>query len=277
VDVAALRRAVERDVAAGVVPVAVVAVAGTTNTGAIDDISALADVAAEHGTWLHVDGAYGLFGRLDQRLADDYANVERADSFVVDAHKWLCVPTGVGATFVRDRALLGRAFTGEPSDYVEGAFEAEDPLVAASPWDSMGAPYHDWSLDLSAPARGMVVWAALHEIGLDGLRDRVVRHNDMARRVAELVRAEPALELLSEPQLSICAFRYVRPGLDDAALDALNRAVVRRLHTDTPYVPSSTLVAGRTAIRPCFINPRTTDEDVDGLVAAVLRIGAELP
>jgi aromatic-L-amino-acid decarboxylase len=277
VDVAELRRAVEADVAAGVVPVAVVAVAGTTNTGAIDDIASLADVAAEHETWLHVDGAYGLFGRLDDRVAERYAGVERGDSFVVDAHKWLCVPTGVGATFVRDRAVLGRAFTGEPSDYVEGAFDAVDAAGLTSPWDAMGAPYHDWSLDLSAPARGMVVWAALHEIGLDGLRARVVRDNGLARRVADLVRAEPALELLSEPQLSICAFRYVRPGLDDAALDALNRAVVRRLHTDTPYVPSSTLVAGRTAIRPCFINPRTTDEDVDGLVAAVLRIGAELP
>lgn len=277
VDVAALRRAVEADRAAGVVPVAVVAVAGTTNTGAIDDISALADVAAEASTWLHVDGAYGLFGRLDERIADCYTGVERGDSFVVDAHKWLCVPTGVGATFVRDSALLGRTFTGEPSDYVEGAFAVGDSLQVTSPWEAMGTPYHDWSLDLSAPTRGMVVWAALHEIGREGLQARVVHHNDMARRVADLVRAEPALELLSEAQLSICSFRYVRPGLDDAALDALNRALVRRLHTETPFVPSPTLVGGRTAIRPCFINPRTADEDVDGLVAAVLRIGADLP
>jgi aromatic-L-amino-acid decarboxylase len=276
VDVAALRRAVEADVAAGVVPIAVVAVAGTTNTGAIDDVAALADVAAEHGTWLHVDGAYGLFGRLDQRLADRYAGVERADSFVVDAHKWLCVPTGIGATYVRDRAVLGRAFTGEPSDYVEGAFDAVDSPELSSPWAAMGAPYHDWSLDLSAPARGMVVWAALHEIGLDGLRDRVVRHNDMARRVAELVRGDPVLELLSEPQLSICSFRYVRPGLGEEELDALNRAIVRRLHVETPYVPSSTLVAGRTAIRPCFINPRTAEHDVDGMVTAVRRLGDDL-
>lgn len=279
VDVAALRRAMAADVAAGVVPVAVVAVAGTTNTGAIDDIAGLAEVAAEHDTWLHVDGAYGLFGRLDDRLADRYAGIERAHSYVVDAHKWLAVPTGIGATFVRDRTVLGRAFTGEPSDYVEGAFETGDLDETASgpgsPWAEMGAPYHDWSLDLSAPARGMVVWAALHEIGLDGLRERVVRHNDFARRVADLVRADPALELLSEPELSVCCFRYVRAGLDDDALDGLNRAIVRRLQAETPYVPSSTLVDGRTAIRPCFINPRTTAAEVDGLVGAVLRIGAE--
>jgi aromatic-L-amino-acid decarboxylase len=273
VDVAAVRRAVEADVAAGVVPVAIVAVAGTTNTGVVDDIAALADVAAEHGTWLHVDGAYGLFGRLDERVADRYAGVERADSYVVDAHKWLCVPTGIGATYVRDAALLGRAFTGEPSDYVEGAFGGGHPAWSASPWAEMGVPYHDWSLDLSAPARGMVVWAALHEIGRDGMRARVVRGNDLARRVAELVRAESALELLSDAELSICSFRYVRPGLDDAELEALNRTLVRRLHLETPYVPTSTLVGGRTAIRPCFINPRTTDDDVEGMVAAVLRIG----
>lgn len=273
VDVAALRREVERDVADGVAPIAVVAVAGTTNTGAVDDIAALADVAAEHGTWLHVDGAYGLFGRLDPWLADCYADVERADSWVVDAHKWLCVPTGIGATFVRDRAVLGRAFTGEPSDYIEGAFESVTSVE--SPWAAMGLPYHDWSVDLSAPARGMVVWAALHEIGVDGLRERVVRHNDMARRVAELVRAEPALELCSDAQLSICSFRYVGEGLDGPAIDALNRLLVRRLHAETPYVPSPTLVGGKVAIRPCFINPRTADEDVEGLVAAVVRIGAD--
>ncbi|HEX6921661.1 MAG TPA: aminotransferase class V-fold PLP-dependent enzyme [Actinomycetes bacterium] len=273
VDVAALRAAVERDVAAGVVPVAVVGVAGTTNTGAIDDLAALADVAGQHDAWFHVDGAYGLFGRLDERIADRYEGLDRADSVVVDAHKWLCVPTGVGTTFVRDSALLGRAFTGEPSDYIEGAFESS---AQESPWEAMGLPFHDWTLDLSAPARGLVVWAALHEIGVDGLRQRVVRDNDHARRVADLVRADPRLELLTEPQLSVCCFRYRRDGLDDPALDELNQRLVRRLHVSTPYVPSGTWVEGRFAVRPCFINPRTTEADVAGLVAAVRTVGDAL-
>ena len=273
VDVAALRRAMARDAAEGVVPIAVVAVAGTTNTGAVDDLGALADAAEEAGAWFHVDGAYGLFGRLDPRLADRYAAVDRADSVVVDAHKWLCAPTGIGATFVRDSAVLGRAFTGEPSDYIEGAFEAE---VGTSPWDAMGTPYHDWTLDLSAPARGLVVWAALHEIGVDGLRERVVRDNDHARRLADLVRSEPSLELLAEPELSICCFRYRREGLDDEALDDLNQRLVRRLHAESPYVPSGTRVGGRFAIRPCFINPRTRESDVPALVAWVRKLGDAL-
>ncbi|MGZ4595442.1 MAG: pyridoxal phosphate-dependent decarboxylase family protein [Actinomycetes bacterium] len=273
VDVAAVRAALEADARAGVVPVAVVGIAGTTNTGAIDDLEALADLAGEFGSSLHVDGAYGLFGRLDQRIADRYAAVDRADSVVVDAHKWLCVPTGIGATFVRDRELLGRAFTGEPSDYIEGAFETE---AQTSPWDSMGPPFHDWSLDLSAPSRGLVVWSALHEIGVDGLRARIVRDNDYARALADLVRSDPMLELLGEPELSICCFRYRAEGLDDARLDALNHQLVRRLHATSPYVPSATWVNGRFAIRPCFINPRTEEADVAELVRWVRLIGDEL-
>jgi aromatic-L-amino-acid decarboxylase len=273
VDVAAVAAALEADARAGVVPVAVIGIAGTTNTGAIDDLAALAELAERHGTWFHVDGAYGLFGRLDPRLTDRYAAVDRADSVVVDAHKWLCVPTGIGATFVADRDLLGRAFTGEPSDYIEGAFEAE---AQTSPWDSMGPPFHDWTLDLSAPARGLVVWSALYELGVDGLRERIVRDNGYARQVAELVRADPALELLTEPELSICCFRYRGEGLPDERLDGLNQQIIRRLHATSPYVPSGTLVNGRFAVRPCFINPRTEPRDVAELVRWVREVGDKL-
>jgi aromatic-L-amino-acid/L-tryptophan decarboxylase len=274
VDVGALRARLAADAAEGIVPVAVVAVAGTTNTGAVDPVADVADVADEFGAWLHVDGAYGLFGRLDPRVADRFVGVERADSVVVDPHKWLAVPTSCGATFVRDGALLGRAFTGEPSAYIEGAFDAAEE--ASSPWASMGAPYHEWSVELTAPARGVPVWAALHELGVDGLRDRVVRHDGYARRVAALAHADDRLEVLAEPELSICCFRYHRDGLDDAALDRLNQELLRRLQAESPYVPSGTWVDGRFAIRPCFINPRTTEDDVTAMVGWVRRLGDAL-
>ncbi|HSK53857.1 MAG TPA: pyridoxal-dependent decarboxylase [Jiangellales bacterium] len=270
IDVRALRRAVEQDAAAGVVPVAVVGIPGTTNTGALDPLTAVAEVAVEHGTWFHVDGAYGLFGVLDEAVAEAYEGLELADSVAVDMHKWLAVPTGTGATYVRDSAVLGRTFTQEPSDYIEGAFV--DPAAAVgSPWDTMGTPYQEWSLELSAAARGIGVWAALHEIGREGMRARVVRHHGLARLMADRVRAEPRLELLHEPALSICCFRVGGAAGDpDDAVDARNQRVLRSLHAEGLHVPSGTVVDGHFALRACFINPRQTEADVHALVDAVL-------
>lgn len=270
---AALVTALDRDRAAGVHPVAIVATAGTVNTGAVDPIARLADIAEERGIWLHVDGAYGLFGRLDERVADLFVGIERAGSVAVDPHKWLAVPLGCGATFVRDRALLGRAFTLEPADYLEGAASAGE---VSSPFDEFGDLYHDFNVEQSAQSRGATVWAALAEIGADGMRERVRRHNDFARHLAERVRADDRLELLAPPTLSICCFRYRAPGLDDSALDRLNTEVARLLRGETAYVPSTTRVRGRLAIRPCYINPRTTIAEVDGLADAVRALGDRL-
>ena len=270
IDIGALRRALDEDARAGIHPVAIVATAGTVNTGAIDPIAPLLEIARERGIWLHVDGAYGAFGVLDDRVAPLFKGMAEADSIAVDPHKWLAAPLGTGAVFARDRARFGRAFTLEPAEYLEGAAAAGEPQ---SPFDDFGDAYHDFNLDQSAPSRGAAVWAVLLEIGSDGMRERVTRHLDFARRVAELARADERLEVLSEPVLSICCFRYRAPDQDDAALNALNARLARRLRVDTPYIPSTTVVQGRFAIRPCFINPRTTIADVDGMVAAVRRIG----
>jgi aromatic-L-amino-acid decarboxylase len=274
IELDALRRALEADRSAGIVPVALVATAGTVNTGAVDPIGAMADLATQFGVWLHVDGAYGLFGLLDERVAPLYEGLERVDSAVVDPHKWLAAPVGIGAVFVRDRSLLGRAFTLEPAAYLEGAVESRAEID--SPFDSFGELFHDFNLDQSAPSRGAVVWAILREIGADGIRQRVRRHNDFARRLAEIVVADERLELLAAPTLSICCFRYRAQGMDDATLDRLNAEIAHRLRAETPYIPSTTQVAGRFAIRPCYINPRTTVTEVDGLARSVRAIGDRL-
>jgi aromatic-L-amino-acid decarboxylase len=274
-DVADLRRALARAADEGVLPVAVVATAGTTNTGAVDPLGEIADVAAEHGVWLHVDGAYGLPGVLDERKAHLFRGVERADSVIVDPHKWLGASVGVAATFVRDRELLARGFTQTPADYLEGNVADEDPEPGLGhSMDDFGIPYYDYGVELSAPPRGVVVWALLLEVGVSGLRDRVRRHNDMAARVAAAAREHPNLELLLEPTLSICCFRYVAPGVAD--LDALNRRLHRRLVRENVNIPSTTRVNGKLAIRPCFIGARTGPAQADSLVEDVLRIGAEL-
>jgi aromatic-L-amino-acid decarboxylase len=138
----------------------------------------------------------------------------------------------------------------------------------------MGIPYADFGVELSSPARGVVVWSILRELGHRGVRDRVKRDNDFARRLASEVRGNEHLELLSEPVLSICCFRYRRKGVID--LDSLNEQVLRRLLRETPYLPSATVVNGSFGIRPCFINPGTSSQLVDGLAATVIRLGSEM-
>ena len=273
VKVDVLADAVERDIDSDVVPVAIVASAGTTNTGAIDPIDDLAELAERHDVWLHVDGAYGLFAVADPELRPRFAGIERADSVIVDPHKWLAAPVGIGATFVRDADLLYRAFTQGPADYLEGSFRGE----AESPFDDLGVRYDEFGVELSAPARGMVVWALLRELGADGVGAVVRRDVGHARHLADRAQAEERLELVTEPELSICCFRYrPRRGLVEDELTDLNSRILDRLRRDTRYAPSSTVVDGRYALRPCYINPRTTTADVDGLADAVLAIGDEL-
>jgi aromatic-L-amino-acid decarboxylase len=271
-DVDALRATMRADAADGVLAIAVVAAAGTTNTGAIDPLRAAGEIAREHGAWFHVDGAYGLPGIVDDRVTELFDGLELADSVIVDPHKWLRAPVGIAATYVRDRAILHRAFTQEEAAYLEGSFG--DPADARHSLDGMGIPYADFAVELSAPARGAVVWSILRELGRDGVRTQVRRDNDFARHLAERVRASDALELLSEPTLSICCFRYIGDEIDD--LDAFNALVHRRLVQETPFMPSATVVNGHFGLRPCFINARSALEDVDRFADAVIRIGEQL-
>jgi aromatic-L-amino-acid decarboxylase len=277
-NVEALRRAMAQDRRAGILPMAVVANAGSTNRGAIDPLREIGELARQNGVWFHVDGAYGLPGRLDERVAPLYQGLELADSVTVDPHKWMGAAVGVGATFVRDRELLRRAFTQEPAHYLEGSLhqggeEAEAAQVEHS-MDDLGIAYYDFGVELSAPCRGVVVWALIREIGVEGMRERVRRHIDMAADVAQMAREHPNLELLQEPTLSICCFRYVAPGVRD--LDGFNQKLHRRLMRENRTMPSTTVVEGKLALRPCFVGARSEQGHAQALVADVLRIGDEL-
>ena len=270
-DLTALEAALHQDRDAGVLPVAVVAAAGTTNTGAVDPLRGAGELAREYGAWFHVDGAYGLPGILDERVTSLYDGLELADSVITDPHKWLGAPVGVAATFVRDRAILHRAFTQEPADYLEGSFTDDDVQVSL---DSVGVPYFDFGVELSAPPRGVMVWAILRELGVEGMRQRIVDDNNFARHVAVRANEHPRLEVLAEPVLSICGFRY--RSRDAADWDSINGQILRRLARETPIVVSSTLVDSRFVLRPCFINARTTVTDVDDFLDTVIRFGDEL-
>ncbi|WP_411745146.1 pyridoxal phosphate-dependent decarboxylase family protein [Reinekea sp.] len=272
-----LKKALEQDLAEGKLPIAIVANAGTTNRGAIDPIKQMGQLAKAHNIWFHIDGAYGLPGVLDERLAKKYEGLEYADSIIVDPHKWLGAAIGVGATFVKDRSFLARAFTQEPADYLEGtvdqSVEASNVATVTSEhsMDHFGTPYFDYGVELSSPSRGVVVWAMLKEIGVEGMRERIKRHNDMATELAQRVTAHQNLELLGEPELSICCFRYTSSKIKD--LDAFNQKLHRQLIRGNIHLPSTTRVNGALAIRPCFIGARTEAEHGRALVDAVLAIG----
>lgn len=261
--------AVERAIAEDGPPLAIVATLGDASTGAIDPIPALAEIAARHGSWLHVDAAYGGFGVLDERVRARTGPLGVADSIAVDPHKWLGVPTGCGAVLVKDRAALEGALAVEAAPYLRVVRRGDGP--PASPFDELGEGSPAHTPEHSAPARGIVVWAALRELGRAGLSERVTRHLDCARRVADRVRAHPRLELLAEPQLSICAFR-VRPAGEKRSgeLDRANDAIAREVRARGRVVISTTRTGGKLALRPCFLGARTGLAEADLVVDEVL-------
>jgi glutamate/tyrosine decarboxylase-like PLP-dependent enzyme len=277
-DLRQLEAFIREDRAAGRTPVAIVGNAGDVNTGIVDPLPEMASIAGEHDIWFHVDGAYGGWGMLDERVEAAFGDRGLYDSFAVDPHKWLAAPVGTGLAICRDGGLLARAFTIEPGAYDrERRQTADSEGDADSPWAAIGGGTPDWGVDFSTPARGISVWAVLKEIGAEGMRERVRRHNDFARIVADRARREPELELLAEPQLSIAVFRYRPAGWDHGErLDELNAAILAELRRGGRSLPSSTSVDGAFGIRACYINPRNDREHVDLLVEDVLEAGRRL-
>lgn len=282
-DPGALRRMLADDLAAGRTPVAVAATAGTIGTGAVDPLPEIADVCGEHGVWLHVDGAYGMLGVLDPEVAPLYGDLARIDSMVADPHKWLATSQGIGCVLVRDAGMMERAFTLEPAVYVEGSQPPPPPAdgEVRSQLDGFGHVFHHLGVEHSLPSRGVEVWAVLREIGAEGVRARVRRHNGFARYLAERVRRSPVLELMAPVTLSTCCFRYVpadlrgRGGAEAAGLvSRLNAAVLGEVRARGRCMPSGTVLGSDFVIRPCFVNPRTGIGDVDALVEEVEAAGA---
>ncbi len=269
---------IREDIAAGRTPMAIVGNAGDVNTGIVDPLPQMAVLAREHDIWFHVDGAYGGWGMLDERVEPAFGDRALYDSFAVDPHKWLAAPVGTGLAICRDGDLLARAFTIESGAYDRERNQVADPVGdAEAPWGALGSGTPDWGVDFSTPTRGIAVWAVLKEIGAEGMRERVRRHNDFARMVAARARAEDQLELLSEPQLSIACFRYRPLGWDDEErLNQLNADILTELRRVGRSLPSSTNVNGAFAIRACYINPRNDREHVELLVDDVLETGRRL-
>jgi aromatic-L-amino-acid decarboxylase len=256
-----VEEAVRADRAAGLSPFMIVASAGATSTGAVDDLAALADVAQRETLWFHVDAAYGGFFALTERGRAALAGIERADSVTLDPHKGLFLPYGTGCLLVREREALRRAHAVEAS-YLPPMQDDEDFV-----------DFCELGPELSRDARGLRVWLPLKMHGAGVFRAALDEKLTLARRVAEALRALPELTLVAEPVLSLLAFRAEPPGLEGEALDAYNRRLLSRVNEKQRVLLTGAVVKGRFLIRVCILSFRTHEDRVD---AAIEDIGAAL-
>jgi glutamate/tyrosine decarboxylase-like PLP-dependent enzyme len=268
IDLSALAEAIRADRASGARPICVVGNAGTVNTGAIDDLTALADLCEREGLWFHVDGAFGGLARLAPALRPLVAGLERADSVAFDLHKWMYLPFEAGCILVRSAADHHDTFAVMP-DYL--AHGGERGLASGATW------FSEYGVQLTRGFRALKVWMALKEHGATKFGRLIQQNVDQARYLADLVAAAPELELMAPVPLNIVCFRFKAAGLDDEALNRFNQELLIRLHESGVAAPSyTTLERCCYALRAAITNHRSRREDFDLLVETVVRLGREL-
>ena len=267
-DLAALRKQVAADRELGRVPFCVIATAGTINTGAIDDLTAIADYCEREGLWFHVDGAIGAVAVLADNVRDQLAGMERADSIALDLHKWMHIPFEAGCVLVRDAAAHRDAFALVP-EYLQREADGRG-MASGSLW------FSDYGLQLTRQFRALKVWMSIKEHGLERFGRMIARNVEQARYLGELVSASERLELAAPIGLDIVCFRYNPGGLDTEALNRLNQQLLIELQESGVAAPSHTTLDGAYCLRVAISNHRSRFEDFDLLVETVLRIGARL-
>ena len=267
-DVAALRRQIEVDRAAGDVPCLVAGTAGSVSTGAIDPLRDIAAVCQEYGVWFHVDGAYGGFAAALPDASEDLQALSLADSVAVDPHKWLYAPLEAGCAMVRDPSALRAAFAYHPPYYH---------------FDEHATNYLDYGPQNSRGFRALKVWLALQHVGAAGYRQMIGDDIRLSRMLAGSVQRHAELELATQ-ELSITTFRYVPQDLRGAVgdgdverhLDALNRLLLDRLQRGGEIFLSNAVVGGRYLLRACIVNFHTEQSDVEAVPEIVARVGREV-
>jgi glutamate/tyrosine decarboxylase-like PLP-dependent enzyme len=257
-----LARAVAADRAAGLEPAIVIAQAGSVGTGASDPLAAIAEVCAEEGMWMHVDAAWGAFLRASRR-ADLVEGLERADSIALDGHKWLNLPNGIGAALFRDGDAHRAALAGSAAYLTRPAGAGDDS--------------HERSVEASRSWRGAAAWAALKELGREGVAELVDRCLDLAAALAEAVRRAPRLELVAPAPTVVVNFRYRPEGASEGAeLDALNRRIIEDVTAAGDVLVTGASFPSGFCLRATVVSWRTRREDVEAVVEAVASAGDRL-
>lgn len=270
VSAAELKQLLDEDRRSDKIPFMVIATAGTTNTGAIDPIEAIADICDDAGVWLHVDGAYGapVAGLPD--ASPDLGAIGRARSLAIDPHKWLYAPLEAGCTLVRDRADLEQAFTHHPHYYHFDEIEGEAPTN-----------FHELGPQNSRGFRALKVWLAMKHVGRDGIVEMIAQDIALAREMYDAVKAEPRLEAFT-CDLSIVTFRYVpddlraRADSESEYLNKLNEEIVSAIQNEGEMYVSNGTIDGRFVLRACIVNFRTTVDDVRAVPEIAARTGERI-
>ena len=259
INIDALKVAIAQDRNAGLTPFLVVGTAGSVDTGAIDDLAALADIANQEEIWFHVDGAIGALAIMAPDIAPRLAGIQQADSIALDFHKWGQVPYDAGFILVRDGTLHRDTFA-SPAAYLRRETRG---LAAGTLWPC------DFGPDLSRGFRALKTWFTLKVYGTEALGAMISRTCQLARYLEIKIATARELELLAPVSLNIVCFRYRG---DDP--DRLNAKIVADLHESGIAAPSTTVIGNRLAIRAAIVNHRTEARDIDAMVKAVLRLGA---
>ncbi len=260
INLQSLEHHLERDRQQGIHPLAIVANAGTVQTGAIDPIDSLADIASNNNVWLHIDGAFGALARLSSKLAPLVAGIDRADSIAFDLHKWMYLPFESACVLIRDGELQRQAFV------------IDAPYLAATKRGvaAGGTPLADRGIELSRSFKALKVWLSLLSYGSQPFARNIERNVAQAQYLRQRVENETSLELLAPTSLNIVCFRYGGIGQDEATLDRTNEEILYRIQESGIAVVSPTRVAGKYALRAAIVNHRTQESDLDLLVDRIL-------
>ncbi len=261
-----LRETVARDRSAGALPCCIIGTAGTVNTGATDDLAALAQFCREEGIWFHVDGAFGALLRLSSKLREKVRGIELADSLGFDLHKWGYLPFECACLLVRDPELHRATFAISAS-YLGGA--KRGPIAG-------GFPFADRGVDLTRGFKALKVWLSLKAYGVNALARLIEQNVAQVQYLASLIEAHPELELLAPVPLNVVCFRYVPQGTEAGELNALNEEILLRIQESGLALPSATVLQGRYAIRCANVNHRTRRIDLELLADAVVKLGRKI-
>ena len=269
IDLKALETAIAQDRSKGHLPICVVGAAGTTNTGAVDNLTGLAQICQREGLWFHVDGAFGAWAILSPQAKGQLKGIEQADSLAFDLHKWMYLPYDIRCVLVRREEDQRKTFSLTPA-YLSHGEGGRGMTGDDLPWLS------DYDFKLSRGFRALKAWFCIKEHGARKFGRLIQQNIDQARYLAELIEASPELELAAPVTLNVVCFRYIQPGLDRNELDNLNKQILVELQEQGIAAPSGTTLRGKFVLHIANTNHRTLRKDFDLLVREVIRIGHQL-